>query len=211
MLTGFLICAHIWDEHLDGWSTATQRWTRRGQALIPVGLETGEFSASRLFAALYPEAVDLAQMIAALAWRTLAGGAADQQHRFATEIGRRLGWPGYQPPENGDAIAHWMKYDSWRPPSDPDVLFPNTRHHESSQPARVNPRSLDRQHRGSVFFAVNRRGGGTVLHHRHIRPVLIRDWSRPMDGITATIWASRTTGHPVEDHTDVGARTIYSL
>jgi len=23
-----------------------------------------------------------------------------------------------------------------------------------------------------------------VLHHRHTRPVLIRDWSRPMDGIT---------------------------
>jgi hypothetical protein len=30
---------------------------------------------------------------------------------------------------------------------------------------------------------VNRRGGSVVLHHRHIRPVLIRDWSRPMDGI----------------------------
>ena len=27
----------------------------------------------------------------------------------------------------------------------------------------------------------------------HLRPVLIRDWSRPMDGIAATIWASQTT------------------
>ena len=43
---------------------------------------------------------------------------------------------------------------------------------------------------------MNRRGGTVILHHRHIRPVLIRDWSRPMDGITATIWASRRTSHP---------------
>jgi hypothetical protein len=34
------------------------------------------------------------------------------------------------------------------------------------------------------------------LHHRDIQPVLIRDWSPPMDGITATIWASQATGHP---------------
>ena len=206
VLTGFLICAHIWDDHLDGWFAATQRWTHRGQALIPVGMETGEFSAARLFAALYPEAVDLAQLIASPAWRTLAAGAAGQQQRFVTEIGRRLGRPEYWPPENGDAIAHWMKYDSWRPSSRPNVTFPDTRQHGSSQPAKASPGSLDRQHRGSLWFAVNRRGGGIVLHHRHIRPVLIRDWSRPMDGIAATVWASRTTSHPVEDRP--GARAI---
>jgi hypothetical protein len=38
------------------------------------------------------------------------------------------------------------------------------------------------------------------LHHGHIRSVLIRDWSRPMDGIAATIWASQTTLHPQADH-----------
>jgi hypothetical protein len=34
----------------------------------------------------------------------------------------------------------------------------------------------------------------TGLHHRHTRPVLIREWSPKMDGIAGTIWASETTG-----------------
>ena len=44
-----------------------------------------------------------------------------------------------------------------------------------------------------MWFQLYRRGGRVILHHGHIRPVLIRDWSRPMDGIAATIWASQTT------------------
>jgi hypothetical protein len=39
-------------------------------------------------------------------------------------------------------------------------------------------------------------GGGAILHHRHIRPVLIREWSPKMDGIAGTIWASQTTIRP---------------
>ncbi len=201
-LTGFLICGHIWVEPADDWFSATSRWTRRVHALIPVGLETAEFSAARLFAALYPDAVDLAELIASPAWRSLAAGDADQQQRFVTEIGRRLGRPGYRRPGNGDAIAHWMKYDSWRAPSRPRTVFPGSREHGSSRPASISARSLDRQHRGALWFAGNRRGGNAVLHHRHLRPVLIRDWSRPMDGIAATIWASRTTDHPIEDRGD---------
>lgn len=30
-----------------------------------------------------------------------------------------------------------------------------------------------------------------AYHRRHISPVLVRGWSRPMDGIEATIWASQ--------------------
>jgi hypothetical protein len=35
--------------------------------------------------------------------------------------------------------------------------------------------------------------GGAILHHRHIRAALIREWSPKMDGIAASIWASQTT------------------
>jgi hypothetical protein len=199
VLTGLLICGHIWADRLDDWSTATSRWTHRGNALIPVGLETDKFSAARIFAAIYPEAVDLAQLIASPAWRSLAAGGADQQQRFVNEVGRRLGRPDYQPPEDGDAIAHWMKYDSRRPPSRPHTTFPDTRQHGSGRTAKTSTQSLERQQRGAHRFAVNRRGGNVILHHRHIRPVLIRDWSRPMDGMAATIWASQTTSHPVEN------------
>jgi hypothetical protein len=40
---------------------------------------------------------------------------------------------------------------------------------------------------------VNRRGGNVIFHHRHLRSVLVGDWSTPMDGIAATVWASGTT------------------
>ena len=65
--------------------------------------------------------------------------------------------------------------------------------------ARLNPASKGQsaeQHPAgcsAFWFSINRRGGSVLLHHRHIRPVLIREWSPPMDGIPATIWASRTT------------------
>ena len=89
-----------------------------------------------------------------------------------------------------------MTYDSRRAPSRPHTTFPDTREYRSTHPTRTSTHSLDRQERSAAWFAVNRRGGTVILHHRHIRPVLIRDWSPPMDGITATIWASRTTSHP---------------
>jgi nuclear transport factor 2 (NTF2) superfamily protein len=49
-----------------------------------------------------------------------------------------------------------------------------------------------------MWFSVNRRAGKVILHHNRIRPVLIREWSREMDGNAAAIWASRTTA-PVRE------------
>lgn len=45
----------------------------------------------------------------------------------------------------------------------------------------------------ALLSELYRRGGRVILHHGHIRSVLIRDWSRSMDGIAATIWAGQTT------------------
>ena len=89
-----------------------------------------------------------------------------------------------------------MKYDSWRPPSRPHTTFPQTRDHGSPRPATTSRQSLDRTERSALWFTLHRHGGNVILHHRHIQPVLIRDWSPRMDGITATIWASQTTLHP---------------
>jgi hypothetical protein len=206
VLTGFLICGHLWGDQPTTPVDAWHRWTLRADVLIPSSAGPGQFSASRLFAAVYPEAVDIAALIASPGWRRLATGDAHQQQTLIAEIGLRLGRPDYQPPEGGDAIAHWMKYDSWRPPSRPPTTYPDTRGYRAARPAAPDSRGLDRQHRSSQWFAVNRRGGSIVLHHRHIRPVLSRDWSRPMDGITATIWASQTTSHPLESSKDAADR-----
>ena len=196
VLTGYLICGHLWDYQPGEWATPWHRWNRRAQILIPAGLESTQFSASRIFAAAYPEAVNLAGVIGSPRWRRLATGDTRQRQQFISEIGRRLGQPGYQPPDYGDAIAHWIEYDSWHPPSLPHTTYPQTRNYGAPRPAAVSQQSLQRQERSALFFRVNRHGGNVILHHRHIQPVLIRDWSPRMDGITATIWASKTTDHP---------------
>jgi hypothetical protein len=112
-----------------------------------------------------------------------------------TAIGQRLGRPGYQPQDTSDPIAHWMKYDSWQPPSLPHTTLPQARGSRSgpARPAATSRQSLQRIERSTLWFQLYRRGGRVILHHGHIRPVLIRDWSSKMDGITSTIWASQTT------------------
>ena len=59
--------------------------------------------------------------------------------------------------------------------------------------AATSKQSLQRHERSTAWFQLYRRGGRVILHHGHIRPVLVRDWSPEMDGIAATIWASQTT------------------
>jgi hypothetical protein len=65
--------------------------------------------------------------------------------------------------------------------------------------ATTSRQSLQRHARSTLWFQLYRRGGRVILHHGHIRPVLIRDWSPRMDGIAATIWASETTLPPGRD------------
>jgi len=86
-----------------------------------------------------------------------------------------------------------MMFDCWRPPSRPDRTFPDTLRHGAIHPPKVSAHSRERHNRSAQWFARTRRGGGAILHHRHIRPVLIRKWSPKMDGIAGTIWASQTT------------------
>ncbi len=178
---------------------AAHRWNSRTAALIAYGAEHHRFTASRIFAAVYPDAVTIAGLIADPAWRQRAAGDYDQRQRLLREIGARLGRPDYQPPDNGDAIAHWIKYDSRQPPSRAHTTFLQTREHGAIRPATTRPNSIERQERSALWFSIRgRRGGTVILHHRHIAPVLVRDWSRPMDGLEATIWVSQNTFDPRE-------------
>jgi hypothetical protein len=82
VLTGFLICGHLWDDRRRESTGAWHRWVRRIDQLIPPGTEATTYRASLLFAATYPEAVSLASLIAAPVWRRLANGYPAQQHQF---------------------------------------------------------------------------------------------------------------------------------
>jgi hypothetical protein len=122
VLTGFLYCGHLWTNRRDD-AGVHREWTRRGEVLIPAGTETATFSASRLFAAVYPEAVSLAALIASPTWRHRAAGDADQQRQFTTEVGRRLDRP-HRPGDGGDAVTHWMMLTVGGRRVDPTGLSP---------------------------------------------------------------------------------------
>lgn len=193
VLTGFLICGHLWNQPptRDQTTAAGRLWGRRARLLIPIGTETTTYSTSLLFAAVYPEAVSLAELIASSSWRHLAHGDTAQQRVFLTEASRRVGRVVPDPDsERADAIRHWMIFDSHRPSSRPDRTFPETREYAATRPAKPNTASVARTQREARWFAVKRYGGSSILHHRHIRPVLAREWATRMDGIAATISAS---------------------
>ncbi len=90
---------------------------RPGEAQDYVG-----FSTSKLYAAVYPEAIALAPLIASPYWRRLAGRTEAEQARFFAEVAGRVTYP-YSPPDrSADAVAHWALAD-WRPPSRPLTTY----------------------------------------------------------------------------------------
>ena len=186
ILTGFLLCAHLWSGRPAG--PLIDAWPRRTTALI--GGRSGGFTASRVFAAVYPEAVSLAAVLAAPSWRHRAHGSHQQRQQFLAEIGRRLAGPAYRPGDHSDAVAHWMSWDAPRPPTPPARTYLDTSARRSNRVFTPGKANQARHERSSYWFARRPDGGNVILHHRHVRPVLIRPWSRPMESIGGAIWAS---------------------
>ena len=213
VLTGFLICAHRWTARGEpSPSDARHRWARRAQQLIPAGAELETFNASKLFAAVYPEAVEVADLIGTLHWRRLAAGNPDMQQRFAAEIGRRLGDPGYRPQVVHDAIAHWMDQDCWRPPSLPLHNYRSQRTFGGPHHPKPDQRNEKSCVISAAWFAQHRRGGHAMLHHRSLTPVIVRDWSPPNVLFESALTATATVSQPgTEGGTDPSGHTIRSF
>lgn len=193
VLTGFLICGHLWADRLRRRTQAQRCWTRRANLLIPPGTEAQTFSASRVFAAVYPEAVSLAAIIASPLWRQRASGDSTQKREFLVEASRCLGISATEDEPGHQAIVHWMLYDSHHPPSHPNKTFPDTRNHNAIRHAKPNSLSRERTNRSAAWFTFNRCGGNAILYHRHLTPVIKRQWAPEMQGITATVTASGST------------------
>ena len=87
----------------------------RAAVLIPKNAELAQFSASRIFAAVYPEAVKIAALIAAPRWRVLATGPRKINSGSCARSVPGLASRTTDHPKHGDVIMHWMKFDSGRP------------------------------------------------------------------------------------------------
>jgi hypothetical protein len=213
VLTAFLICAHRWTARGEpGPRDARHRWARRAQLLIPMGVELETFSPSKLFAAVYPEAVAVAALIGTLRWRRLAAGDPEMQRRFAAEIGARLGDPGYRPRVVHDAIAHWMDQDCWRPPSLPLNDYRSQRTFGGPHHRKPDQRTDKARVISAAWFAQHRRGGNAMLHHRSLAPVIQRDWSPPNVLFESALSATASVSdRGAESDTDTSRRSDGSL
>ncbi|WP_436498169.1 hypothetical protein [Actinokineospora sp. HUAS TT18] len=175
VITGFLICGHRWRREPTSHTDVCHNWDRRATQLIPPDTENTTFSVSRLFAATYPEAVHLAELIGSLHWRRLAAGDPEDQRRFTTEIGSRLGQPDYRPTRVNDPIAHWIDQRCWAPPALPPSDFRSDQTFGGPKYRKpVKNAEQARQH-GAFWFTTHRRGGAMLLQHRSMTTVRPRE------------------------------------
>jgi len=207
VLTAFLICGHLWSRLPENDAGARTNWQRRLDLLIPPENEDNAFSTSRLFAATYPEAVKLAALIGALHWRRLAAGTPDQQRSFTAEVARRLNTPAYRPRITDDPIAHWMDADCWQPPSLPAKSYNTSTSFGGSTPRKVPTSSHERHKKAALWFSRGRpsgKAGNVMISHRHLQPVLIRDWAPHYEfyvghiheSTSSRVIITRATAHP---------------
>lgn len=198
VLTAFSFCGHIWnsaDDHLKrrGPDHIWHAWDARARVLIPNDDEAtvhDSYSASKLFAAVYPEAVTLAAIIASPYWRRLADSRTPREReRFFREISRRVTYPYDDASVFGDAIAHWANTDSWRPPSQPLRTYSPAR--STGSPPPLHRAQFRRHEKSAIWFSINRRRvGPTLLRHNHIRSVMMREWRPDYERIDGAIWHS---------------------
>ncbi|WP_019889405.1 TniQ family protein [Streptomyces purpureus] len=191
LLTAFTFCGHIWTgkEPPENPHHVWHTWDERAHVLIPPETVKKSYSTSRLFAAVYPEAVSVAALLASPHWRRLASGTATERETFYGEISKRIDYPYRSNHDHSDAIAHWADTDAWRPPSNPLVTF---------RPGRTQGR-LPERHRGhgqrqeksALWFSRTRRNAGrNLLFHNHLKPVLTRAWTPAYEKFEGVIWHS---------------------
>lgn len=87
-------------------------WDERARILIPPETVKKSYSTSRLFAAVYPEAVSVAALLASPHWRRLASGTAGERESFYGEISKCIDYPYRSNHDHSDAIAHWADTDA---------------------------------------------------------------------------------------------------
>ena len=194
VLTGFLICGHLWGDQPQ---TTRRRRGAGGRRAPRSSSRPAPDPASSAPPDCSPRSIPKPSTSPHSSprphWRRLAAGDAEQTAAVHHRDRAAPRPPGLPATRGRRRDRHWMKYDSWRPPSKPHKLFP------AHPRIRLNPASHDQlteqRPAGPQCVLVQHQPARrqVLLHHRHIRPVLIRDWSRPMDGIAATIWASQST------------------
>jgi hypothetical protein len=110
-----------------------------------------------------------------------------RRHRAAAAVHNRdrdggSDGPDASRPCHGDAIAHWDRIRQLARAQPPAHHIPADPRVRRAAAGPYQHAKLQRQERSALWFGLNRDGGNVILHHRHIRPVLIRDWQDRSSG-----------------------------
>jgi hypothetical protein len=189
IMSGFMICGHLWLWQPPSGPGKRPLWERRGQALIPPGQAGAQFSASRVFAAVYPEAVSLAAVLASPRWRALAAGTRSDLRALAAELGRLVGLPAPRPhPRGTEPARNQLGDDDWLSVSH---FAPEFTRRLPSKVGTLNAQSQALRDRTAPRFQWDQNAGRIILGHNAIRPVGIRRRSVLMEYISRAIWQNR--------------------
>lgn len=120
----------------------------------------------------------------------MAAGNDVELNRFLTEVRRRIQDPEYEPHGENDPLAHWIETDSPREPTVPKSTFPAAPGHRKPSHIKTvtTAGSRERHARSMIWFAAQRRAGKVILHHRTVHPVIVREWSTPMQEFAGALW-----------------------
>lgn len=190
VLTGFLICGHLWRWQPPGTAGKRPLWERRGQALIPPGQAATQFSASRVFAAVYPEAVSLAAVLALPRWQAPAAGTRSDLRALAAELSRIIGIPAYRPhPRDAQPAADQTGNNIyWRPVTH---HAPELTSRLPSKIGTVNIQTQALRDRIAPRFQWDQHAGSIILAHRTTQPVGTRKRSALIEYIDRALWQNR--------------------
>jgi hypothetical protein len=174
LIHAFKICAMLWKNgpeetygHSRWWL-----WDQRLDQLIPKTDSAGAFSHSRCYAAIYPEAVTIAALLAHPVWRSKATfpfGDPDTDHRwdFTEEFGRRLGLEDYHPEDPKHPVHVWADHHAPQPCMTP-ATFPEHRVGSIDGASPGPPvRALRKHHQAARYFAKKRHAANTLIYHQH--------------------------------------------
>lgn len=183
IIHAFKICAVLWKngpEETYGYSRWWQ-WDRRLDRLIPRTDSRKMFSHSRCYAAIYPEAVAIAGLLASPTWRakgTAPFGDPDTDDRWdlCEQFGLRLGLPEYYPEDEKHPLHLWADNHAAEPYMTP-TTFPERRlKNTDGAPPAPSTWALRKHHQAARYFAKKRYAANTLIYHQHTNAPVIETY-----------------------------------
>jgi hypothetical protein len=183
IIHAFKICAVLWKSgpeetygHSRWW-----HWDQRLDRLIPKTDSRTMFSHSRCYAAIYPEAVRIAELLASPTWRAkgtapLGDPDGDDRWELSEEFGLRLGLQDYYPEDDKHPLNLWADHHAAKPYMTPKTFPEHRLKNIDGTPPGPSVRALHKHHEAARYFAKKRYAANTLIYHHHTNAPIIETY-----------------------------------